>query len=208
MVFSPLHVILITITNDVEEACQGSQDANREDQLLVDAILQNLHVRKSSDLNAKFTKISLNNNLTDDLIMREVQNGIVEDSSREIFFVLISKRFGKILTQLYEHLRMFCSRNHLKVYGMHVQNVTPMSWRALSLRISDQFSGNPCCVEEYLKNSFPVTGFLSESATCVEKYPSVLYLIHLAVGENGFRRLKKADVTQIGIFLDIRYFLI
>ena len=172
---------------------------NREDRLLLDAILQNLNVRRSSDLNARFSKLSLNGSLSNDEISQMLQANIMEDSSREVFFVFIGGGFGKISTYLYEMMREFCSANHLKVYGMHFQNISPMSWRALSLHISDKLSVQTCCAEEYITSAFAVTGSLNDNASCVERYPVILYLIHLAVGENGLRRLKKSESEEKGI---------
>ena len=204
IIFSPIHVLLVSIDDNSDGfqdvyCTQKTGNGNREDRLLLDAILQNLNVRKSSDLNARFSKLSLDGSLSNDEVSLKLQANIMEDSSREVFFVFIGGRFGKLSVHLFEMIRGFCSANHLTVYGMHFQNISPMSWRALSLHISDKLSVQTCCAEEYIKSAFAVTGSLSENASCVEKYPVILYLIHLAVGENGFRRLKKSESKEKGI---------
>ena len=193
---------MINPAEEFEEIAFSSSSAKnrKEDQLLSDAILQNLNVRKTSDLNATFSGMSLSDVLTNDEIIQKLKSELKEaDHSREFFLVFISERFGKMPTQMYESIRSFCLGSQLKLYGMHFHNIIPITWRTLSLNISKSLAGKPCCVDDYKKSAFPVTGSLNANASCVEKYPVLLYLIHLAVGENGLRRLKKADSKQKGI---------
>ena len=204
IIFSPINVLLVTIDENIEEFPEmdystKAASGDPEGCLLADAILKNLNVRKSADFNARFSGVSLSGRLDDDEAVRKLQDHMTEESSREFFFVFISKRFGKISKHIYKLMKRFCFENDFKVYGMHFQNISVMSWRALSLHISDKLSGQACCVEEFMKSSFPVTGSLNSDASCVERYPLILYLIHLAVGENGLRRLKKAENKEKGI---------
>ena len=208
---SPIHVILMTINHSTEDFQETDcpreiRNVDRECNLLSDAILQNLLVRKSSDLNARFSKIEFNAGFSNEEIIQKLQADVIPDSSTEVFFVFVCKRFGKISTRIYEVMREFCADNHLKVYGMHFQGITPISWRALSLHISSQLSRPTCHTENFKDSTFPVTGILDETSCCIEKYPVILYLIHLSIGENGLRRLKKVESKERGIPLVLLIF--
>ena len=138
--------------------------------LLADAILKNLNVRRSTDLNAKFTKLLLNSSLTAHEISEQLIATAVEDSPRGILFAFLSRRFGNMSIQLYESIWKFCRKTQPIVYGVHFQDVSPMSWRALSLHVSENLSSKQCCIEDSLGGAFPVTGMLDESASCIERF--------------------------------------
>ena len=194
----------MTINHSTEEfqetdCPQEIRNADRECNLLSDAILQNLHVRKSSDLNARFSKITLSSGMSNEGIIQKLQADVIPDLSTELFFVFVCKRFGKFSTRMYEVMRKFCADNQLNVYGMHFQGITPISWRTLSLHISNQLSRPASCVEKFEDSAFPVTGILDENSCCIDRYPIILYLVHLSIGENGLRRLKKVESKEKGI---------
>ncbi|XP_065058090.1 uncharacterized protein LOC135685920 [Rhopilema esculentum] len=186
IVFSPVHVILVTMSS-----------GSLEDQLLSDAIVKNLRVRKSADFNASFSQISLKECKDDTTSYnQQLETRIKErisDSSRELFFVFIGTSFAKISTSIARHIKDFCCRHHWEVYGLHFQNMTLLTWKALSNCFSKKAFTECHSCSGTKETSFPITGLLNTTATYVERYPLLLYIVHLAIGENGLRRLKKEE---------------
>lgn len=168
-----------------------------ESNLLADAILQNLRVRKSADFNAKFSNISMYRNEDSNLCREKFEEDLLAidiNTSRELFFVLLGKDFAILSKTVTELICDLSSKNEWLIYGLHFQNIGTMQWKALSLYLAEKRtskeneSTEAMCIH---KSGFPVTGMLSSTALCSDTYPLLLYLIHLAVGENGFRKLKK-----------------
>ena len=168
-----------------------------ESSLLADAVLQNLKVRKSADFNAKFSRISISLNEYRNLHREKFEEDLVAmniDSSRELFFVFLGKDLAILSKAVTEMIHDLSSKNEWFIYGLHFQNIGTMQWKALSLCLAEKKtsqckSSETMCLHKFC---FPVTGLLNSTALCADSYPLLLYVIHLAVGENGFRKLKKA----------------
>ena len=168
-----------------------------ESSLLADAVLQNLKVRKSADFNAKFSSISMCRNEYGNICKEKFEEDLAAmniDSSRELFFVFLGNDFAILSKTVAELIRDLSSKNEWLIYGLHFQNITTMAWKALSSTLQCE-SVETMCVH---KSRFPMTGLLSSTALCSDSYPLLLYLIHLAVGENGFKKLKKAAACGAG----------
>eukprot|EP00794_Sanderia_malayensis_P007134 gene7134-7939_t len=178
VVLSPLHVILVmtSMKSDIEQ----STDA------LCEALFLNMQLRKSTDINAHFTKLKITLCSTGDIgdtLAEKLCEGLMElnlNPAQELFFFFFGEAACVYSVTIVKRINLMLRENKWTVYGLHFQNMSHILWSRLMAHAKDD-EGSP----------FPMTGVLNRCAPAWSKFPLLLYLVHLAVGENGTITLRR-----------------
>ena len=188
---SAVHLILVTLRrsstiflNRLSDLVENEEDFN---ELLADAIISNLVMRKASDVKVEYTLINLDDtNDVQELCQRlgDSLNNSELSQSHKMFFVFLGPKFGVFGVEIIQSIQSWSLANSKVIYGVHFQNLTTMRGRKL-MHIMKQKELNT----DFHEFLFPVTGCLSgNTVSCVVSFPLLLYLIHLVIGENGPRK--------------------
>lgn len=179
-----LHVIILV-------GYDANNDQSHETHLaLALALAANLNMREISDVRCKYSvlpckdsKISWRENLT--TCIHSIPN-----MEKKLFFVALGSCWSylNLLDILREEIASL--NRHDCCYGIHFQDITSMQ----AYFLKNQLSKINLCSQDLITGStrenvhIVATGLVQdEKSNAVDTFPVLLYLIHLAIGENGER---------------------
>lgn len=168
---------------------------------LARAVAANLDMRKASDVKCNYIIVSVYCDKTSYANSRKnIKDKLMDFSSdcSKVLFVALGSRFANPNIQLVDLISDWdrC-KGPGKVYGVHFQNISAMQAYHVKtkLKSNSRLAGNNLgysCDEVQVNPGelmpIAVTGLVDNSDEKPEaSFPVLLYMIHLAVGENGNR---------------------
>ena len=179
---SSLHVVILVGYDSSEEKSQEIPQA------LADALVGNLKMRQMSDIRCYYTVVTF-----DDSELSWKQNlhtCIISASKQEkLFFIALGSCWTNLNLLDVIQREILSSNNRDCCYGIHFQDLTSMQAYFLKTQLSKINS----CLEDTVAvpsedHHIVVTGLVKdEKSSAVNTFPVLLYMIHLAIGENGER---------------------
>ena len=160
---------------------------------LADAIVANLHMRKASDV--KFEYVVLQMQQSESRFLQESLKkhlGLLPCDTFKVLFIAIGPMFSRPNLELVKLIKEW---NGLRTdgicYGIHFQHITAMQAYVIKNRLKE-IQGTAVSGNSVGKSSpgrhLAVTGLVeNDNRHCPASFPVLLYMIHLAVGENGNR---------------------
>lgn len=179
---SCLHVVLLIGYDVNDDLSQASHQA------LADALVANLTMRQMSDVKCKHTKLPCYEGETSwkDCLHSCIHS--VANSEEKLFFVALGScwtHLGLLDTLKQE---FYSLRNPDYCYGVHFQEITSMQAYFLKSRLNRINCSENVMPKSYEEFPIVVTGLVQDKKSSpVNTFPVLLYMIHLAVGENGKR---------------------
>lgn len=187
-------VILVEETQSLEISLAAS---------LARAVATNLDMRKASDVRCDYIIVpvccDIASHATTQKNIKEKLTDLSSDSSK-VLFVVLGSSFSNPNVQLVDLIGEWGNCNgSRKVYGVHFQNISAMQAYHLKRKLksyqSSELSENDLSsnsdeiqVSPGGLKSLGVTGLVDNTDEKPEaSFPVLLYMIHLAVGENGNR---------------------
>ena len=187
---SCLHVIILIGYDSHDEKTQETHQA------LADALATNLNMRQMSDIKCKYTLLPFNDGKTCWKERLHTCLHSVVDVEVKFFFVVLGSCWNRPNVNLLGTIReQFSSLNKLDCcYGIHFQEITSMQAYFLKTQLNNKNSSSEDTFEESGgKLRIVATALVKDERSCpVNAFPVLLYMIHLAVGENGERISGKA----------------
>lgn len=185
-----MHVVVLIGHNvgeeHTKEVCGNIQQA------LAEALAANLNMRQSSDVKCKYSLLPLYGETS---LKEKLQFWIfnVLEVDEKIFFVVLGSYLASpsvdLLTIIHEIELQREESDY--IYGIHFQTLTPMQAYFVKTElnsINTSRQGNPEMVRSVQRKAVVATGILVEGKTSpVNAFPVLLYMVHLAIGENGER---------------------
>ena len=158
---------------------------------LADALVANLQMRKASDVKFEFMILQMKHGETTLESMRNHLDLLPHDSFK-VLFIALGPVFSRPSLEL---IKLIMEWNNNRTgdicYGIHLQHVTAMQAYVIKNRLKEiRGSEVPGTNVEKTAHSshLAVTGLTeNDNRNCAASFPVLLYMIHLAVGENGNR---------------------
>lgn len=154
---------------------------------LADAIVANLRMRKASDVKFEHMVFQLKGDEVHLLqeSLKNYFNHLPEDALK-VFFVAIGPMFSRPNLDLIRLIKDWSDlRTRDVCYGIHFQHVTAMQAFVMKNKLKEVLGNS-----EKMSGSghLAVTGLVEDdNRDCSSSFPVLLYMIHLAIGENGNR---------------------
>ena len=154
---------------------------------LADAIVANLRMRKASDVKFEDMVFQLKGDEVHLLqeSLKNYFNHLPEDALK-VFFVAIGPMFSRPNLDLVRLIKDWSDlRTRDVCYGIHFQHVTAMQAFVMKNKLKEVLGNS-----EKMSSSghLAVTGLVEDdNRDCSSSFPVLLYMIHLAIGENGNR---------------------
>ena len=181
------------------EQAQGSACSTAAS--LATAVAANLEMRKASDVKCDYMVVPIS---TDRASFVDIKRNIKEklmnlsSNSSKVLFVALGSSFANPNVQFIELIDEWGnSKGPGKVYGIHFQNISAMQayYTKSKLKSNLQVSDKDLSHRNGAGGSLPrerrpiaVTGLVDNAdGKPAAAFPVLLYMIHLAVGENGNR---------------------
>ena len=160
---------------------------------LADAIAANLHMRKASDVKLEYTIQRMKHSETCLLntSLKEHLRPLPCDNLK-VLFIAIGPMFSRPNVELVDLINTWNNqRGGDACYGVHFQHVTAMQAYVIKNRLREIEDARGSATEPYKglsEGHLAVTGLVDNgNGNCSVSFPVLLYMIHLAVGENGNR---------------------
>lgn len=164
---------------------------------LSSAITENLQTRKFSDVKFEYKVLEIKTNGPNSLsqCLKENLRRLPCDSLK-VLFVALGPVFTKPKVDLIEIVNEWSKkRNSAACYGVHFQHVSAMQAYAMKNKLKEIRYTRLCANDSGnapMAYDLAVTGLVDNSdKNYSASFPVLLYMIQLAVGENGNRLAKK-----------------
>lgn len=160
---------------------------------LADAVVANLQTRKASDV--KFEYIILQMKQDETRVLKESLKkhlNLLPCDSFKVLFIAIGRMFSRPNVELVDLIKEWNTQRTGDIcYGVHFQHVTAMQAYVIKNRLKEiqhaHVAGNGTEKRPSARH-LAVTGLVDNgNRNCSASFPVLLYMIHLAVGENGNR---------------------
>ncbi|XP_028397501.1 uncharacterized protein LOC114521309 isoform X2 [Dendronephthya gigantea] len=177
---SSVHVVILVGNDSNDEQSKETHHA------LANALIANLTMRQMSDIKCKYSLLPLHPTWKENL--HSFIHSVLELEQKILFVALGSCWVHLNLLHLIR--KEICSLNGPNCcYGIHFQKITSMQAYFLKTQLNDI---NSCSREAISpsneKRHIVATALVKdEKSNPVEAFPVLLYIIHLAIGENGER---------------------
>ena len=181
-----------------EDACTPSKESDGTSTpgsyvALADAVAANLHVRKASDVKLEYTVERMKHNETC-LLNKSLKEHLrlLPCDSFKVLFIAIGPMFSRPNIELVDLINKWNNqRGGDTCYGVHFQHVTAMQAYVIKNRLKEiqDVRASATGPEKGLSEGhLAVTGLVDNgNGNCSASFPVLLYMIHLAAGENGNR---------------------
>jgi len=170
---------------------------------LADALVANLQMRKASDVKFEFMILRIKHGETS-LVQESMRNhlDLLLCDTYKVLFIALGPMFSRPNLELIKLIKEWNDQRTGDIcYGIHFQHVTAMQAYAIKNRLKEiQGSEVPGSnVEKITRSShLAVTGLTeNDNRNCAASFPVLLYMIHLAVGENGNRLAGKGIPSAV-----------
>ena len=160
---------------------------------LASAITANLQIRRASDVKFEYMVVQVKHNETC-LLKESLKNhlSLLPCDSFKVLFVAIGPMFSRPNVELIEVVKEWNNQKTGGIcYGVHFQHITAMQAyviknRLVEIQHDDTYVSN--AEKSPYQRHVAVTGLVDNgNKNCSASFPVLLYMIHLAVGENGNR---------------------
>jgi len=194
----PIQVDSEVIVAFLVEQTPNSSDDPSPSVALSEAITSNLSIRQASDIRCSYLILPITidkiSSVRTKSSLREKLNEIPVNHCR-VLFVVLSPSLANPSTGLTDAVRMWSSaRGGNKVYGIHFQEISALQAYYVKNKLKEEqelFRRNDNSTEGKLEH-IAITGLVDNTERNAHMvYPVLLYLIHLAIGENGYRQPRK-----------------
>ena len=161
---------------------------------LADALVANLQMRKASDVKFEFMILRVKHGETS-LVqdsMRNLLDRLPCDAYR-VLFIALGPMFSRPKMELIKLIMKWSNQNTGdSCYGVHFQHVSAMQAYAIKSRLKEMQASPEVPGTDMGKTThsshLAVTGLIeNDNRNCAASFPVLLYMIHLAIGENGNR---------------------
>ena len=170
---------------------------------LAEAITANLRIRKASDVRFEYTIVQVKH--IEALLLKESlkkELSVLPIDNLKVLFIAIGPMFSRPSVELIDIIKDWTSQKTEGIcYGVHFQHITAMQAYAIKNRLKqiqdrDNIAGNAEAAPS--RKHLSVTGLVDNGdKNCSASFPVLLYMIHLAVGENGNRLAGKGIPSGI-----------
>lgn len=160
---------------------------------LADALVANLQMRKASDVKFELMILRIKHGETS-LVLESMKNhlDLLPCDTYKVLFIALGPMFSRPKLEL---IKLIVEWNDKRTgdicYGIHFQHVTAMQAYVIKHRLKEiQGSEVPGTNMEKASHGshLAVTGLIeNDNRNYSASFPVLLYMIHLAVGENGNR---------------------
>lgn len=177
---------------------------------LADALVANLQMRKASDVKFEFMILRIKHGEIS-LVQESMRNhlDLLPCDAYKVLFIALGPMFSRPKLELIKLIKEWNDHRTGDIcYGIHFQHVTAMQAYAIKNRLKE-IQGSEVNMEKTTYSSpLAVTGLIeNDSRNCAASFPVLLYMIHLAVGENGNRLAGKGIPSGKGLTVLHRHFL-
>lgn len=179
-----LHVVILVGYDS------NNDQSYKTHQALAHALAANLSMRKISDVRCKYSLLPFNDSK---ISWRENLCSCIRSTSNmdeKIFFVALGSCWTHLNLLDIIQQEISSSNKHDSCYGIHFQGITSMQ----AYFLKNQLCKINSCSDDLTTGStsenvhIVATGLVQdEKSNAVDTFPVLLYLIHLAIGENGER---------------------
>ncbi|XP_032238993.2 uncharacterized protein LOC5513554 isoform X2 [Nematostella vectensis] len=165
-------------------------------QAIANALEANLSIRKASDIQFNYTTLPIaidrTSSLKSKFNIHEKLDGLCTDGSTKFFFVALGAVLANPSTGLVDVFREWSfSRGGNKLYGVHFQDINSLQAYYLKTKLTQESAFREYRDEEDQRielEHVAATGIVGNGDIKPHyALPVLLYLIHLAIGENGNR---------------------
>lgn len=160
---------------------------------LADALVANLQMRKASDVKFEFMILRIKHGETS-LVLESLKNhlDLLPCDTYKVLFIALGPMFSRPKLELIKLIMEWNDKRTGDIcYGIHFQHVTAMQAYVIKNRLKEiQGSEVPGTNMEKASHGshLAVTGLIeNDNRNYSASFPVLLYMIHLAVGENGNR---------------------
>ena len=177
---SSVHVVILIGYDSNNEQSQETHYA------LANALIANLTIRQMSDIKCKFSLLPLHPTWKENL--HSLIHSVLELEQKLLFVALGSCWVHLNLLDIIR--KEICSLNKPNCcYGIHFQKVTSMQAYFLKTQLNDinSCSRNDISSSDEKRHIVTTALVRDEKSNPVDAFPVLLYIIHLAIGENGER---------------------
>ncbi len=187
---SCLHVVILIGYDCNDEQSQETHQA------LANALVANLNMRQMSDIKCTYTLLPYHDGKTSWNERFHLCIHSVSNKEEKLFFVALGSCWTQLnlldilQKELYSSKRLDCC------YGIHFQEITYMQAYFLKSRLRNMNSNSEGLIPESSgKLHIVATGLVQdEKSSPVNTFPVLLYMIQLAIGENGERISGKGHI--------------
>lgn len=179
----------------VEQGISSEEDPSVA---LSKAITANLHIRQASDIRCSYMVLPITidkvSSIKTKSSLKEKLNELPINNCK-VLFVVLSPSLANPSTGLCDAVKTWSSnRGGNKVYGIHLQSISALQAYYIKNRLKEEVA-----LSNLNKNAgderpehLAITGLVDNTDNKSHiTYPVLLYLIHLAIGENGYRQPRK-----------------
>ena len=160
---------------------------------LADALVANLQMRKASDVKFEFMILRMKH-AEASLVQESMKNhlDLLPCDTYKVLFIVLGPMFSRPNLELIKLIKDWNDHRTGDIcYGIHFQHVTAMQAYVIKNRLKEIQGSVPGINVENLttrSSHLAVTGLIeNDNRNCAASFPVLLYMIHLAVGENGNR---------------------
>ena len=177
---------------------------------LADALVANLQMRKASDVKFEFMILQIKHGEIS-LVQESMKNhlDLLPYDAYKVLFIALGPMFSRPKLELIKLIKEWNDHRTGDIcYGIHFQHVTAMQAYGIKNRLKE-IQGFKVNMEKTTHSSpLAVTGLIeNDNRNCAASFPVLLYMIHLAVGENGNRLAGKGIPSGKGLTILHRHFL-
>lgn len=177
---------------------------------LADALVANLQMRKASDVKFEFMILRIKHGEIS-LVQESMKNhlDLLPYDAYKVLFIALGPMFSRPKLELIKLIKEWNDHRTGDIcYGIHFQHVTAMQAYGIKNRLKE-IQGFKVNMEKTTHSSpLAVTGLIeNDSRNCAASFPVLLYMIHLAVGENGNRLAGKGIPSGKGLTISHWHFL-
>lgn len=178
--------------------CSPSQEADNSKQFgsylaLADAIVANLRMRKASDVKFEYMVFQMKVGEIN-LLQESLKNylNLLPSDTFKVLFIAIGPMFSRPNLELSKLVKEWSDVRACDIcYGLHFQHVTAMQAFVIKTNLKEiQSTGvsGKNMEKASCSRHLAVTGLVEDdNRNCSASFPVLLYMIHLAIGENGNR---------------------
>ena len=192
---SSVRVVLLVQDEDTSTPSKQSDGTSTPGSYvaLADAIAANLHVRKASDVKLEYTVQRMKHNKTC-LLKKSLKEHLclLPCDNFKVLFIAIGPMFSRPNVELVDLIYKWNNqRGGDTCYGVHFQHVTAMQAYVIKNKLKEIQDVRASATDPdkgLSEGHLAVTGLVDNgNRNCSASFPVLLYMIHLAVGENGNR---------------------
>lgn len=188
---SCLHVVILIGYDSNDERSQETHEA------LANALVANLKMRQMSDIKCKYTLLPCHDGKTSwkERLHSCIQS--VSNTEEKLFFVALGSCWTHLNLLDIMQKELYSSKRLDSCYGIHFQEITSMQAYFLKSRLNI-INSKDVMPTSSTKFHIVATGLVQdEKSSPVNTFPVLLYMIHLAIGENGERISGKGHIPGL-----------